>query len=78
MNAEIGQLRLHLPAGFEHRAQRIGRLLGAALAQTPDLPGGTIDRLGVGPLQIDPQRSDRAIADHLAGAIRTALGRRET
>lgn len=73
MNTEIGHLRLNLPAGFEARAQRLGRLLGEALAARTDLPAGQIEQLGVGPLHIDPRRSDRAIAEHIAGAIHAAL-----
>ena len=75
MKTEIGQLSLRLPAGFEGRAQRIGRLVGEALARQPDLPAGRLGRVGVGPLQVDPRRSDRAIADGIAQSIGAAIGR---
>lgn len=74
MTTEIGQISLRLPAGFEGRAQRIGRLVGDALAGQ-DLPSGRMDQVGVGPLRIDPRRSDRAIADHIAQSIGAAIGR---
>lgn len=72
MTTEIGQLTLRLPPGFERRAARIGRLVGEALAAA-DLPAGRIPQLGVGPLQVDARRSDRAIAASIAGAIRQGV-----
>jgi hypothetical protein len=78
MHTEIGHLRLTLPAGFEARAQRLGSLLGEALAARSDLPAGHIEQLGIGPLQIDAGHSDRAIAEHLAGAIHAALTQGKT
>ncbi len=75
MTTEIGQLNLRLPAGFEGRAQRIGRLVGEALARQAGLPAGQLAQVGVGPLQVDPRRSDRAIADHIAQSIGAAIGR---
>ncbi|MDD5366290.1 MAG: hypothetical protein PHR30_13205 [Gallionellaceae bacterium] len=72
MTTEIGQLKLRLPAGFEARAARIGRLVGEALARR-DLPAGRMDQVGVGPLQVDARRSDRAIAEHIAQSIHAAI-----
>lgn len=74
MSTEIGQLRLSLPAGFGDRAHRIGRLVGEALARR-DLPGGRLDRVAVGPLKVDANRSNHAIADHLARRIHAAIER---
>jgi hypothetical protein len=80
MSTEIGLLNLRLPAGFEHRAGRIARLVGEALAAHPDLAGGRpraagpIPHLAVAPMHVDPRRSDRAIAGHIAQSIRAALG----
>jgi hypothetical protein len=77
---EIGLLRIELPAGFERRAGRIARLVGEALAAQPDLAGrrpdaaGPIAHLAVPPMHVDPRRSDRAIAGHIAQSIRAALG----
>lgn len=78
MKTEIGQLALRLPAGFEDRAHRIGRLVGEALANRTDLPAGRLERVGVGPLKIDPRRSDRAIADGIAQSIGAAIRRSDT
>lgn len=72
MTTEIGRLSLRLPAGFETRAARIGRLVGEALAGR-DLPAGGIAQLGVGPLKVDARRSDRAIAEHIAQSIHAAI-----
>jgi hypothetical protein len=74
MPTEIGRLNLRLPAGFEKRAGRIGRLVGTALS-TRDLPPGQIEHLSIGPLKIDARRSDHAIAEHIAGAIHGAIDR---
>ncbi|MEK7736198.1 MAG: hypothetical protein AAB319_00325 [Pseudomonadota bacterium] len=76
MKTEIGQINLHLPAGFEARAQRIGRLIGESLARH-DLPAGRLTQVGVGPLHIDPRHSDRAIADNIAQSIGAAIGRQQ-
>ena len=73
MSTEIGQLRLQLPAGFEDRAQRIGRLVGEALAQRDDLPAGRIEQLRVGPVQVDVRHSDRVVARRIADSIHTAV-----
>lgn len=76
MKTEIGQLNLHLPAGFEARAQRIGRLVGESLARH-QLPAGQFAHVGVGPLHIDPRHSDRAIANNIAQSIGAAIGRQQ-
>jgi len=73
MTTEIGQLKLQLPPGFEARAGRIGRLVGEALARRQGLPSGQIRQVGVGPVQVDARRSDRAIAEAIAQSIHTAI-----
>lgn len=75
MTTEIGQLNLRLPAGFEARAQRIGRLVGESLARQDGLPGGQVGQIGVGPVRVDARASDRAIAESIAQSIHAALGR---
>lgn len=74
MTTEIGQIHLRLPAQFQRRAHRIGRLVGEALARR-DLPPGRIVRVQVGPVMVDARRSDKTIADHIAGTIQAAIGR---
>ena len=75
MTTEIGQLNLRLPAGFEGRAPRIGRLVSEALARQNNLPAVRLSQIGVGPLHVDARRSDRAIADSIAQSISAAICR---
>lgn len=75
MKTEIGTIRLSLPAGFEGRGQRIGRLVGEALARQEGLPAGQIPHVRVGPVQVDVRRSDRAVAESIAqGIVRSLRG----
>jgi hypothetical protein len=73
MTTEIGRLNLRLPSGFEGRAERIGRLVGEALAGC-ELPAGRIAHLKVGPVTVNPRGSDRAVAEGIAQSIRAAIG----
>lgn len=73
MPAEIGRLRLRLPAGFEDRAGRIGRLVGEALARRDDLPAGRIEQLQVGPVRVEVGHSDRVVAQRIADSIHAAV-----
>jgi hypothetical protein len=69
----IGTLRLQLPAGFERRAERIGRLLGDALARIDTgAPGAdlTLDRLALPPITIAPGGSDFDVAASIASSVR--------
>lgn len=69
----IDTLSLRLPAGFEHRAERIGRLLGDALARLA--PGSSIalDRLALPPFAIAPGASDVSIAAGIAASVHRQL-----
>lgn len=69
----IASLALALPAGFERRAARIGRLTAEALAAAPPLRTGAIAALRLAPQQIAPHWSDRRIAGVLAAAIRRQI-----
>lgn len=70
----IDSLALALPAGFERRAARIGRLTAEALAAAPPaIRTGAIAALRIAPQQIAPNWSDRRIAGALADAIRRQL-----
>mgnify|MGYP001769174966 FL=1 len=73
MTTEISHLRLQLPPGFEHRAQRIGRLVGEALARRDGLPAGRIDQLRVGPVQVECRHSDHEVAGRIAASIHIAI-----
>jgi len=50
----IDTLSLRLPAGFEHRAERIGRLLGDGLASLAHRSSIALDRLALPPISIAP------------------------
>ena len=61
----IDTLRIQLPAGFEGRAERIGRLLGDALARIDTgAPGAelALERLAPPPITIAPGASDFDVA----------------
>lgn len=68
----IDQLRLVLPPGFEHRAERIARRVAAELSDLP-VPSGLRDvslkSLAVPPLNISPNAQDGEIAGSIARAI---------
>ena len=69
----IDTLRLQLPAGFERRAERIGRLLGDALARIDTgAPGAdlTLDRLALPPIAIALGASDIDVAAGIASSVR--------
>jgi hypothetical protein len=68
----IESLRLQLPAGVEHRAVRIGRLLGDALARIDTGPGGeplSIGHLALPAVQLAPAASDADLARSIAHAV---------
>ena len=78
----IDTLRLQLPAGFERRAERIGRLLGDALARIDTgAPGAelTLERLALPPITLTPGASDFEVADSIAISVRQqmAVARRQ-
>jgi len=75
MNTEIGHLQLQLPPGFEKRAQRIGRLVGEALAGSTTLPAGQIEYLRVGPVEVGVHFSDQRVAQTIADSIHAAIKR---
>jgi hypothetical protein len=68
----IDTLRLQLPGGFERRAERIGRLLGGALAQIDTgAPGAdlTLDRVALPRITIAPGASDVDVAAGIASSV---------
>jgi hypothetical protein len=73
---EIQRLVLNLPAGFESRAARIGRLTAEALAANlPASGSGHIEKLSIAPQTVQTNWSDRRIAAHLANAIASGVAR---
>ncbi len=69
----VEQLRLKLPAGFEHRAGGIARLVGEGLTTIPTKHSVTLDRLSVGPVRIGENFTDLQIAQHIVKSITTTI-----
>ena len=69
----IDRLRLSLPAGYERRAERIGRLVADELASLQLAGDASFDRLSVPAVKIARGASDRQVAGAIAGAIATKV-----
>ncbi|MCB1956654.1 MAG: hypothetical protein KDG55_13315 [Rhodocyclaceae bacterium] len=70
----VASLAIALPAGFERRAARIGRLTAEQLAAHPPAPrSATLPLVQVPPLTLRRGASDQSIAAALAAAIRGRL-----
>ena len=70
----IERMRMQLPAGFEHRASTIARLIGNSIAGINPAEERTLDKLSIGPVQISPGATDEEIANKVARQIASALG----
>jgi hypothetical protein len=71
----IERMRMHLPAGFEHRASAIARLVGESMAEFHPIENRTLDKLSIGPVQASPNATDQEIAHSVAERITSTLGR---
>lgn len=71
----IEKMRIQLPAGFEHRASRIARLVGESMAEIESTERLVLDRLTVGPIQTSPNATDQEIAQSITNQISSMLGR---
>ncbi len=71
----IERLRLQLPAGYEHRASFIARMVGESLAEYQPSENRKLDSLTIGPVQVMPNASDQQIAHNIAQRITLVLGR---
>jgi hypothetical protein len=69
----IDTLRLQLPAGFEHRAERIGRLLGDALARIEAGSPIALGRLALPAIAIARDASDADVVAGIADSVRHQL-----
>lgn len=67
------QLRLVLPAGFEHRAEGIARRVADELAELPAPGDVSLRSLSLPPLEIQAGTSDRQIASQIAGRIARSI-----
>ena len=72
----IERMRMQLPAGYEHRASNIGRLVGEAMATFHPTEERTLDRLSIRPVQVSPNATDQEIAQNIAERILSTLGGR--
>ena len=71
----IERMRLQLPAGYEHRASFIARMVGESLVEFQPSENRKIDSLTIGPVQVMPNASDQEIAHNIAQRITSVLGR---
>ena len=72
----IDRMRMQLPAGFEHRASTIARLVGDSMAEIHLSENRTLARLSISPIQVSPNATDQEIAHSVAARIASTLGRR--
>lgn len=72
---QIERMRMRLPAGFEHRASTIARLVGESMAEIQPSENRTLDRLSISPVQVSQNATDQEIACSVAKRIASALGR---
>lgn len=70
----IERMRMQLPAGFEHRASAIARLVGESMAEIHPTENRTLDRLSISPVQVSPNATDQEIAQSVAERIASTLG----
>ncbi len=70
----IDRMRMQLPAGFEHRASTIARLVGESMAEIHLSENRTLDRLSISPVQVSPHATDQEIAHSVAERIASTLG----
>jgi hypothetical protein len=75
LNLTVDRLSLHLPPGFEHRADTIARRVGDELARLPWSGDYERDHLHLAPQTVRPEQSDRQIAAQIARAIHSQLSR---
>jgi len=73
----IESMRIRLPAGYEHRASFIARMVGESLTVFRPYESRKIDSLTIGPIQVMSNSSDMEIANQIAQQI-TYLLKRET
>lgn len=65
----IDRLRMHLPAGFEHRATTLARLVGDVLAKQSVSRDVSLDAISIAPQRINPNTPDIEIAQIIVAQI---------
>ena len=71
----IERMRIQLPAGFEHRASSIARLVGDSMSEFHPSENRTLDKLSIGSIRVLPNATDQEIAHSVAERISLTLGR---
>ena len=71
----IERMRMQLPAGFEHRASTIARLVGESMAELHLSGNRMLERLSIGPIQVSPNSTDQDIAHSVTERIASTLRR---
>ncbi len=70
---QIERLRMHLPAGFEHRATAISRLVGEALANKHLSQERVIEAISLRSQRVALNSTDSEIADLIVKQVVTAI-----
>lgn len=73
----IERIRLHLPAGFEHRATSIARLVGTVLSKQHVSQDVMFDSLSVSPPRLPLNITDAEIAHQIVEQIVSAYRGRQ-
>lgn len=73
----IDRMRLNLPEGFDHRGERIGRLVAHKLAGMSLKTSLHVERLSVPPVQGHPACTDEQVARQVVMAIHGRLAKPE-
>lgn len=66
---QIERIRMHLPAGFEHRATSIARLVGDALAKQSVSHDVSLESVSITPQRITGNTPDVEIAQLIVAQI---------
>jgi hypothetical protein len=69
---QIERIRMHLPAGFEHRAATIARRVCEVLARHSVSQDVSVDAVSIAPQRIHASTSDDEIAQMIANQIITS------
>lgn len=71
----IDQMRLQLPADFEHRGANISRLVSDSMAEIKTTETRSLDSIAIGPIQVSPTTTDHEIAKNVVARITEILRR---
>ena len=71
----IERMRMQLPAGFEHRASAIARMVGESMSEIHLAENRKLDRLSIGRVRVLPNATDQEVAHSVAERIASTLGR---